>query len=190
MGYPRHGFGAGDGAGGLVMLKGEYLGMAVSIQESDQENYTFFSYCGKHELRVQQCRSCGLKRLPATTGCPFCSFPESDWVKVSGKGTVYSYGEVHQAILGAFKPYSPYLLLLVELDEQRGQPGEFDGLRMEGNLATSDGSLAGPELVTQVGIGTRVCVVFKDIGDGLAMPLWQVDETATQPEAVWRYPAE
>ena len=103
---------------------------------------------------------------------------------------MYSYGEVHQSIVPAFKPYTPYLLLLVELDEQRGEPGEFDGLRIEGNLATSDGSLAGPELVSQVGIGTRVRVVFKDIGGDLAMPLWQVDEEAPQPNSVWRYPQE
>lgn len=173
-----------------MTLNGEYLGMAVSIRETDQENYAFFSYCGKHELRVQQCASCGLKRLPVTTACPFCASPAADWVPVTGKGTVYSYGEVHQAITRAFRPYTPYMLLLVELDEQHGEPGAFDGLRMEGNLVTSDGSLAGPELISQVGIGTRVRVFFKDIGDGLAMPQWQVDEDATQPESVWRYPVE
>lgn len=173
-----------------MTLKGEYLGMTVSVDDTDRENYAFFSYCGKHELRVQQCASCGLKRLPVTTACPFCASPESTWVQVSGKGTVYSYGEVHQAITGAFKPHIPYMLLLVELDEQRGEPGEFDGLRMEGNLATDDGSLAGPVPISQVGIGTRVRVVFKDMGDGLAMPLWQIDEETTQPDSVWRYPVE
>lgn len=179
-----------NGTGELIMLKGEYLGMSVSVDESDQENYAFVSYCGKHELRVQQCTSCKMMHLPVTTACPFCASPDYDWVQVSGKGTVYSYGEVHQAILPAFKPYSPYLLLLVELDEQRGKPGEFDGLRIEGNLATGDGTLAGPELVSQVGIGTRVRVVFKDIGEGIALPLWQIDEEATQPDSVWRYPLE
>ena len=171
-----------------MTLQGEYLGMAVSIDKTDRENYAFFSYCGKHELRVQQCTSCGLKRLPVTTACPFCAFPGANWVPVAGKGTVYSYGEVHQAITNAFRPYSPYMLLLVELDEQRGKPSEFDGLRMEGNLVTSDGSLAGPELIATVGIGTRVRVYFKDIGDNLAIPLWQVDEEAAQPDSVWRYP--
>lgn len=173
-----------------MSLKGEYLGMAVSIGEADRENYAFLSYCGKHELRAQQCASCGLKRLPPTTACPFCASPDATWEQLSGRGTVYSYGEVHQAIIPAFKPYTPYMLLLVELDEQRGDPGEFDGLRIEGNLATSEGALAGPELISQVGIGTRVRVVFKDIGEGLAMPLWRVDEQTPQPDSVWRYPVE
>ena len=109
---------------------------------------------------------------------------------VSGKGTVYSYGEVHHAIQPVFRQFTPYLLLLVELDEQRGEPAEFDGLRLQANLATAEADLAPPELVRTVGIGTRVRVVFKDIGEGIAMPLWTVDEEAEQPASPWRYPIE
>ena len=36
----------------------------------------------------------------------------------------------------------------------------------------------------------RVKVVFKDIGSGIAMPLWAVDEEAEQPDEPWRYPIE
>ena len=41
----------------------------------------------------------------------------------------------------------------------------------------------------QVGIGTRVRVVFKDMSDEIAMPLWTIDEEADQPEPR-RYPIE
>jgi uncharacterized OB-fold protein len=170
-----------------MALEGEYLGMPVYIDDLDQDNLAFFSWCGRHELRVQQCASCGLKRFPPTTACPFCAHPASTWEPVSGRGTVYSYGEVHHAIQPVFRPHTPYLLLLVELDEQQGEPAEFDGLRVQGNLATADGELAPPELVGQVGIGSRVKVVFKDIGDGIAMPLWTLDPDADQPTP-WRYP--
>jgi uncharacterized OB-fold protein len=173
-----------------MALEGEYLGMPVRIDDLDQDNLAFFSWCGRHELRLQQCTSCGLKRCPPTTACPFCADPDSTWEPVSGRGTVYSYGEVHHAIQPVFRQYAPYLLLLVELDEQRNEPAEFDGLRFQGNLATPDGELASPALVRQVGIGTRVKVVFKDIGDGIALPLWTVDEEAEQPASPWRYPIE
>ena len=171
-------------------LTGDYLGMPVHVDELDQENHAFFGWCGKHELRVQQCKSCGLKRVPPTTACPFCAHGESTWEPVSGKGTVYSYGEVHHAIQPMFRKYTPYLLLLVELDEQRNEPAEFDGLRLQSNLVTADGDLAPPEMVQTVGIGTRVRVVFKDIGDGIAVPLWTVDDEAEQPDSPWRYPIE
>ncbi len=173
-----------------MALQGEYLGMSVYLDDLDQEDLAFFRHCGNHELHVQQCDACGLKRLPPTTACPFCAAPDATWVPVSGKGTIYSYGEVHHAIQPAFRPYTPYLLLLVELDEQRGVPGEFDGLRLQGNLAAPDGELAGEALVRSVGIGTRVRVVFKDMGEGIAMPLWAVDEDAEQPASPWRYAIE
>ncbi len=43
-----------------------------------------------------------------------------------------------------------------------------------------------PELTQQVGIGTRVRVVYVDVGDGFAIPQWTVDENADQPTP-WRY---
>ena len=118
-------------------LTGEYLGMRVHVDELDQENHAFFGWCGQHELRVQQCDSCGLKRVPPTTACPFCAHETATWEPVSGKGTVYSYGEVHHAIQPVFREFSPYLLLLVELDEQRNEPaadGGGDQTHQEGGI--------------------------------------------------------
>jgi len=171
-----------------VALEGEYLGMPVHVDDLDHENLTFYSYCGNGELRLQQCSSCGLKRYPPTTACPWCANPDSTWEAVAGKGTLYSYGEVHHAIQPAFREFAPYLLLLVELDEQRDHPAPYDGLRITGNLANADGELAPPTLVSQVGIGSRLKVVFKRIGNGIALPLWCLDDDAEQPEKPWRYP--
>jgi uncharacterized OB-fold protein len=114
--------------------------------------------------------------------------PQSNWVPVEGKGTVHSYTEVHHAIQPAFKAHAPYLVLLVDLDTQKGKPSEHDALRVVGNLATQDGQLASPDLVTTVGIGTRVRMVFCDVAPGLALPQWTIDEFAQQPSKPWRYP--
>ena len=173
-----------------MALEGEYMGMPVLIDDLDQDNQSFYRFCGQNELRVQECRACHLKRLPPTSACPFCSSEEMEWSLVEGKGVVYSYGEVHHAIQGAFKPHLPYHLLLVELDEQKDVPKPYDGLRLQGNLAEPDGSLAKVETIKRVGIGTRVKVVFKQLGRELAMPLWTIDEDSVQPENPWRYPIE
>lgn len=171
-------------------LEGDYLGMPVRIDDLDTDNLEFFGHCGKHELRLQQCTNCDLKRYPPTTACPFCSHPDSTWQPTGGRGTVYSYGEVHHAIQPVFRPFTPYLILLVELDEQRNAPQEFDGLRINGNLVDADANMANAELVSRVGIGSRVQVVFKDIGEGIAVPLWTLDEDAQQPAIPWRYAIE
>ncbi len=84
-----------------------------------------------------------------------------------GQGTVHSYTEVHHAIQPAFKPFTPYLVLLVELDTQSGKPTREEGLRMIGNLVRPDGVLAPKNEVEKVGIGTRVRMVFTDVAPGL-----------------------
>jgi hypothetical protein len=45
------------------------------------------------------------------------------------------------------------------------------------------------EKVRQVGIGTRVRMVFADVAPGLALPQWTLDEAAP-PATPWRYPQE
>ena len=173
-----------------MALTGEYLGMGVSIDDVDEANQAFYARCGSGALHLQACRACDLMRYPTTTACPWCSAPEHEWRSVSGKGVIYSYCEVHHAIQPVFRPFLPYQILLVQLDEQVGKPSEHDGLRVTGNLVTAAGEMAPPELVGAVGIGTRVRVVLKDIGGGMALPQWTVDESAEQPPNPWRYPEE
>jgi uncharacterized protein len=171
-----------------VGVEGDYLGMPLKVEALDQENLAYFRHCAAHAFHLQRCAVCGLLRYPPTTGCPWCAHPEATWTAVEGRGTVYTYAEVHHAIQPAFADHLPYLILIVELDTQRGAPTEHEALRIAGNLATPDGDLASPQLVASVGIGTRVRMVFKDVGDGLAVPLWTIDETATQSDSPWRYP--
>ena len=115
---------------------------------------------------------------------------EAKWVPVEGKGAVHSYTEVHHAIQPAFRAHVPYLILLVDLDTQKGKPTADEALRVVGNLVAPDGKLAPPDLVKTVGIGTRVRMVFSDAGSGLSLPQWAIDESATQPDKPWRYPQE
>ena len=166
-----------------------YLGMPLDVNELDVENIEYFRHCAAHAFHLQQCAACGLVRYPPTTACPWCASLESTWKKVEGKGAVHSYSEVHHAIQPAFRGKTPYLILLVDLDTQKGEPTPDEALRVIGNLATPDGQLAPPELVKQVGIGTRVRMVFADAGPGLAIPHWTIDEGADQPKP-WRYPQE
>jgi hypothetical protein len=82
------------------------------------------------------------------------------------------------------------MVLLVELDTQKGQPTPDDSLRVAANLTLPNGAFAPPELVRSVGIGTRMRMVFSDVSEGLALPQWTIDESASQPEKPWRYPQE
>ena len=173
-----------------MALEGEYLGMPVAIDDLDIPNQEFYQHCASGSLHLQYCPHCDLVRYPTTTACPWCARAEYEWRPVSGRGTIYSYSEIHHAIQPIFKQFSPYMLVLVQLDEQIDQPNEHDGLRINGNLAHPTGELADPELVRSVGIGTRVRIVMHDMGGNMALPLWCLDESAEQPPSPWRYAIE
>jgi hypothetical protein len=147
-----------------MTVKGDYMGMALSIDDLDGENIEYFKHCAEHRFHLQKCDE--------------------------GKGAVYSYLEVHHAIQPAFKAKTPYMVLLVELDTQQGKPTPDDGLRVVANLTLPNGEFAPPDVVKSIGIGTRVRMVFSDVSDGLALPQWAIDEAATQPAKPWRYPQE
>ena len=173
-----------------MSLHGSYLGMDLSVDERDRENHAFFEACGRHEFKLQRWQSNGLLSYPPSTACPWDGSPEYAWSSVEGRGTVMSYSETHHSILPNLRDHTPYLVLLVELDSQQGQPTEHEALRIVGNLVTADGALAPPELVRSVGIGSRVRMIFVDVGPGFALPQWALDEQAPQPEKPWRYAQE
>jgi uncharacterized OB-fold protein len=173
-----------------MSASGTYLGMNLQVEDLDIENGEYFRYCAAHEFRLQKCVACGLLRYPPGTACPWCSGAEFEWTAVEARGEVHSYGEVHHAIQPSFRAHTPYLILLVDLDTQKGQPSPDESLRVVANLVTADGQLAPPEVVRNVGIGSRVRMVFVDAGENIAVPQWTLDESAVQPAKPWRYPQE
>ena len=174
-----------------MTVEGTHLGMPVSIDELDAENLAYFHWCAQGEFRLQRGRESGLLRYPPTTACPWTGDRTYDWEPVDGRGTVHTYTEVHHAIQPSFRDHTPYLVLIVELDTQAGQPTEHEAIRVVGNLVTPDGTLAPPGVVAQVGIGTRVRMVLVPVegaeGD-MALPHWTIDTEADQPTDPWRYP--
>lgn len=175
----------------MPFIQVQHLGMTLEINESDRENRAYFEHCGRHDYHLQQCDQCAMLRFPPSTGCPWCASPASTWTPVEGRGTVHSYFEVHHAVQPGFQPFTPYLVLLVDLDRQKGRPGPHESLRIVGNLVDSDGQLADRPTVEAVGIHSRVKMVFNDLGQGIAIPQWtpdteEVEEVAKTP--VWRYP--
>jgi uncharacterized OB-fold protein len=165
-----------------------YLGMNLGVSDLDVENKEYFRYCAERRFHLQACDACKLLRYPPTTACPWCSNAESHWMPVNARGTVHSYTEVHHAIQPAFKAHTPYLILLVDLDTQKGVPSEHEALRVVGNYTDAEGRLAGPDAVKKIGIGSHVRMVFSGAGPSMAVPQWTLDETAAQPAQPWRYP--
>jgi uncharacterized OB-fold protein len=169
----------------LEMASVEYRGMNLVIPENDSEWREHFKLARGHQLMLRACKACGLMRYPPSHGCPWCADLEWEWREVSGKGHIYSYEVVHHAIQPGFKDWTPYAIVLVELDEQRGTPTPDEALRIIANLVTTDFS---PEPESKVAIGKRVRVVFQDLASDFALPQFALTDEPPVGR-VWSLPA-
>ena len=77
----------------------------------------FWQAAKRHELHIQRCGSCGAYVFYPREVCAECLSSDLSWVKVSGKGTVYSYTVAQAPTHPAFAEDVPYIVAIVELTE-------------------------------------------------------------------------
>ncbi len=77
----------------------------------------FWEAAKRHELQIQQCGSCRAYVFYPREVCSECLLPEMRWVKVSGKGTLYSYTIAQAPTHASFTEDVPYVIAIVELAE-------------------------------------------------------------------------
>ena len=83
----------------------------------DEESRGFWEALARHELYVQRCRACGTTRYYPRAVCPACLSSETEWLRASGRGTVYSFTVTHQNQAPGFRESLPYVMAVVQLDE-------------------------------------------------------------------------
>jgi uncharacterized OB-fold protein len=126
---------------------------AKPLPQVSPEMAPFFEAARRHALVVQRCAACGAFRFPARTICSACLSREATWVPVSGRGTVFSFAIMHQAVHPGFAAETPYAVVVIQLDE---------GPRLLSNLvdcATAD-----------VRVGQPVEVVYDDLTPEVTLP--------------------
>jgi uncharacterized OB-fold protein len=69
------------------------------------------------ELRIQKCNACGNLQLPWGPCCTRCLSQDLGWQPASGRGSVFSFTIVRQAIHPNFSAQVPYVLADVQLEE-------------------------------------------------------------------------
>jgi len=91
----------------------EYKKQLPAITTADK---AFWEAAKRHELMAFRCLNCGtFYSLP--TDCIACDNSRMDWVKVSGKGQVFTYAIYHQLYHPAWKGDIPYNVSWIKLDE-------------------------------------------------------------------------
>ena len=86
------------------------------LHQADDESREFYEAARRHEIMLMRCRACENWRLPSRPRCPDCWSTDTEWAKASGRGTLYSFGIMHQKFPG-FAEDVPYNYAVVELEE-------------------------------------------------------------------------
>lgn len=119
----------------------------------DEMSRPYWEGAKRHELLLQKCQECGYYRYPPGETCPSCLSDKLEWVKVSGRGSVYTWTVFHQAYHPAYKDDIPYAVVVVELEE---------GPRMITNLVNCR--------IEDIKMGMPVEVVFDDVTEEVSLP--------------------
>jgi len=116
----------------------------------------FWSAARERRLVVQRCTGCGALRFPARPRCSGCLGSVAEWVPVSGRGEVFSYVVMHQAMHPGFAAVAPYAVVVVQLAE---------GVRMLSGMT----GIAPDE----IRIGMPVEVTFEERGPDVMLPVFR-----------------
>jgi uncharacterized OB-fold protein len=130
----------------------------------DPDGRLFWEGTARGELRVQHCGDCGRARMPPRPMCPGCNSLRTDWRKVSGNGTIWSFVVAHPPLLPAYAELAPYNVVVVALDDD-------PSLRLVGNLVSSPESPINSVDPASIRIGGKVRVVFQQLDD-VFLPRW------------------
>lgn len=95
----------------------------------DANTAGFWEATATGHLAMCRCQECGLWHQPPLERCRACAGPTA-FEQVSGQGTVYSFIVQHHASISGYTENLPYVVGLVDLDEQPGLrlPTRFVGV--------------------------------------------------------------
>jgi len=133
------------------------------------ESEVFYSGLKERRFLVPRCRSCDAYNWTPYPACRSCQSMDLEWVEVSGRGTIYTFTEIH---VGArpFTTDGPYIWAFAQLEEGP-RP-----LIVMGNLIG-----VGPE---EIQIGMPVSIGYHDIpGHDLTMYHFEPTTDATSDGA-------
>ncbi len=91
----------------------------------------FWQACNDEQLTMQRCDACGKFRWIPSPLCTHCAADGFTWTPLSGRGKIITWTVITHPVHPAAVAKVPYVVAIIELDEQ-------PGLRMVSNLVGVD----------------------------------------------------
>jgi len=123
----------------------------------DGDSAPYWAAAAEGRLTAQCCGACGRFVFHPRSLCPYCHRSDLTWRDLSGSGTVYSYTITRRAPSPEFAALVPYVVALVDLDED---------LRLMTHVV-------GPDAL-RVRCGDRVRVRFESVAPDRALPVFEL----------------
>ena len=90
------------------------------VPAPDDVSRFYWEAAADHRLVLQRCRACHKMQYPPEICCVHCQAEEFDAAETAGRGVIYSYSVVDRPLHAGFVDALPYVVALVELDDQPG----------------------------------------------------------------------
>jgi uncharacterized OB-fold protein len=87
------------------------------LPEADETSKPFWDGAMDGRLMLMKCSECQRWRLPSRQHCDNCLSDQFTWEQASGKGTVRTFGVMHQKYHPGWAAIAPYNVTIVELEE-------------------------------------------------------------------------
>lgn len=126
-----------------------------ALPQPDHASRHYWQSAADGTLVLQRCTSCDEFQFYPRSLCASCS-GDTEWVRASGRGTLYTYTVIRQNRAEAFAPLSPYAVGIIEMDE---------GVRMMSNMVDCD--------IDALWVGMPVEVVILRAADDVGLPFWR-----------------
>ena len=121
----------------------------------------FWEAANERRLVIQKCTSCNHLQHPPARVCRVCGSDTLEWKEMSGRGTIYNYGVVHDCPIRLLQEDQPFNVAVVMLAED-------PGIQMYSHLPGTP--------VDEVPVGAEVEVTFEATANGQLVPEWRVVE--------------
>jgi uncharacterized OB-fold protein len=134
------------------------------VPAPDDVSRFYWEAAADHRLVLQRCRACRKMQYPPEICCVHCQGEEFEAAETTGRGVIYSYSVVDRPLHAGFVDALPYVVALVELDDQ-------PGLRILTNLVDVPAA-------TPLSCGLPVAVTFEERGS-VTLPQFRLLGTAS-----------
>ena len=132
-------------------------GHPIPLPSPQGESRFYWDAARRGELWLRRCNGCGDAYFYPRDISPCCFSRDTEWMRASGRATLFSFAIVHRSPHPAFQDRAPFVVAIAELEEGPLMATDLVGLPAEPDPA-------------DLRIGMDLVVTFDDVSEEVTLP--------------------